>query len=104
MMKKALLIGVAAAILPAGLTAQTTAGAPSVHHDTRTFRVAGADTVYFKDNEGHWYRATTTSGCGQLPWARRIGIDNVGMLKVDWQRCRIRSLVRVEGPPRRRGG
>ena len=104
MMKKALLIGMAVAVLPPGVSAQTNTGSPSIHHDTRTFRVAGLDTVYFEDDRGDWYRATTLGSCGQLPWARRIGIDRAGVLKVDWQRCQLQSVVRVDGPPRKRRG
>ncbi len=77
----------------------------------RNFRPQGDDVVYLEGRHRNWYRATLNGPCINLPRALRIGfdtryngdtLDNTSTLIVEGERCRIMSLIRVDGPPPRR--
>lgn len=76
----------------------------------RTFQPVDDETLYVEGRPQQWYRVTTLGPCFDLPWANRIGVDTRGSnsfdrfstLLVDGQRCRVDSVVRADGPPRRK--
>jgi hypothetical protein len=75
----------------------------------RNFHADGRDAVYLQDRSRRWYRATLIGPCLGLPFANAIGIDSRGSTVVDrfatliveGDRCKIDSLTRSDGPPKK---
>ncbi len=121
---KELLLPVTAALLAAAVPALAAGpgpqGAPASREvripfasfgAIRNFRPQGDQIVFLEGTHRRWYRATLNGPCINLPHALRIGfdtryngdtLDNSSTLIVEGERCRIMSLVSVDGPPPRR--
>lgn len=76
----------------------------------RDFRADGTSAVYLRAGS-QWYRATFQSTCRELPWAEGIqldrsnsanGIDRFSTLLVRGERCQLTSLVKADGPPKKK--
>ena len=115
-MKKILLALAAAAALPTPIAAAPAqapgeeASIPFVRlNGIRDFRPAGDDVVYLQDRAFKWYRASLYQPCFRYRHVNKIGIydrgnsvDRFSSLLVDGRPCRIASLVRSDGPPRKK--
>jgi len=73
----------------------------------RDYRAEGRDTLYLRAGRD-WYRGTFAAPCEQLPWAWNIGfdtspaggaIDRYTTIVARDERCRLVSLVKIDGPP-----
>ncbi len=81
---------------------------PLFRYRLTNFTPVDDDTLYLRSG-GRWYRAELFGPCFDLPWAHGIRVDTRGSstfdrfstLIVGRERCRLRSLVSSEPPPRR---
>jgi hypothetical protein len=107
----------AAAMLPAAAQAKDAkpAAAKSAepyiafvnHGGLRDWRSDDRDTVYFQDNQRHWYKAKLFAPASDLPFAQAIGIDSSPTDRLDkWSsviirghRYALRSFERISGEP-----
>lgn len=107
----------AAAMLPVAAQAKETrpAAAKSTepyiafvnHGGLRDWRSEDRETVYFQDNQRHWYKAKLFAPSSDLPFVETIGIDSSPTDRLDrWssviirgQRYALRSFERIEGAP-----
>lgn len=73
----------------------------------RDFRAEDRNVIYLRAGRD-WYRGTFMAPCEQLPWAWTIGfdtgpagsaIDRFSTIIVRDERCRLASLVRINGQP-----
>ena len=73
----------------------------------RDYRAEGRDVIYLRAGRD-WYRGTFAAPCEQLPWAWTIGfdtgpagsaIDRYTTIVARDERCRLVSLVRIDGQP-----
>lgn len=77
------------------------------HGGVQDWRAQGDRTIYFEDQQRHWYRATLMNRAFNLPFAEHIGIDagpigtldRFGAIVVGGQRYAFTSFERVSGPP-----
>lgn len=73
----------------------------------RDFRAEDRHTIYLRAGRD-WYRGTFMAPCEELPWAWNIAfdtmpgtgaIDRFATVLVRGDRCRLASLVRIDGEP-----
>lgn len=78
------------------------------HGGVDDWRAAGDKVIYFKGNHGQWYKAELFSSAFDLTSVDEIGIetrgtdtlDRFGAVIVRGTRYPLRSLVKVDGPPK----
>lgn len=76
------------------------------HGGIRDWRAIDRDTLYVRDNHGHWYRAELMTSCFDLPFTETIGFaaggtdrfDRFSSVIVRGQLCPLKSFV-ASGPP-----
>ena len=117
-MKTALMLAAALAALPVDASAapatigQEARIAFANNLNIRDFRADGRNAVYIQDRSRNWYRATFTTPCRELPFARSIGVDTrrdrsldrYSTLIVSGNRCQLNSFVRVAAPRKKSKG
>lgn len=73
----------------------------------RDYRAEDRDVIYLRAGRD-WYRGTFSAPCQELPWACNIRFENSpGIDAIDrfstviarGERCRLSSLVRIDGQP-----
>ena len=73
----------------------------------RDYRAEDRNVIYLRAGRD-WYRGTFFAPCEQLPWAWTIGfdtgpagsaVDRFSTIIVRDERCRLASLVRIDGQP-----
>jgi hypothetical protein len=73
----------------------------------RDYRAEDRDTIYLRAGRD-WYRGTFFAPCEELPWAWNIGfdtgtagnaIDRFSTVIARGERCRLNSLVKIDGQP-----
>lgn len=73
----------------------------------RDYRAEDRDVIYLRAGRD-WYRGTFFAPCQELPWAWNIRFDNSpGVDAIDrfstviarGERCRLNSLVKIDGQP-----
>lgn len=73
----------------------------------RDYRAEDRDVIYLRAGRD-WYRGTFFAPCQELPWAWNIRFDNSpGIGAIDrfstviarGERCRLNSLVKIDGEP-----
>lgn len=71
------------------------------------YRAEDRDVIYLRAGRD-WYRGTFVAPCQELPWAWNIRFDNSpGVDSIDrfstviarGERCRLNSLVKIDGAP-----
>ncbi|KQM22265.1 DUF6491 family protein [Novosphingobium sp. Leaf2] len=104
----AVALALLAAIPPASAHNPSAAAIPFADHGgVQDWRAQGDHTVYFEDQQRHWYRATLMGRAFNLPFAEHIGIDagpigtldRFGAIEVGGQHYPFTSFERVSGPP-----
>ena len=84
------------------------ASIPFVNHGgIQDWRSTDDHTLYVQSQGGRWYVAKTMGPCQGLNTAIRVGFDagptdtfdNFSNIVVEGQRCPIKSLTRIDGPP-----
>ena len=73
----------------------------------RDFRAEDRHTIYLRAGRD-WYRGTFATPCEELPWAWNIAfdtgpgssaIDRFSTVLARGERCRLNSLVKIDGEP-----
>lgn len=109
-MRRLIFAALAAAALPAA--AQQVPSAPREARIpfasmVRDYRAEDRDVIYLRAGRD-WYRGTFVAPCQDLPWAWNIRFENSpGIDAIDRfstvvardERCRLASLVRIDGQP-----
>ena len=81
------------------------------HGGIRDWRIVDRDTLLIRGQRNRWYKAELFAPAWGLNFAHSIGFDTgyggtfdrFSAVIVEGRRHPLRSLVRVEGPPSRRG-
>lgn len=103
-----LMVLIAAAPADAKTKSGGNASIPFVNHGgIRDWRSTDDHTLYVQSQGGRWYVAKTLGPCLGLNTAIRVGFDagptdtfdNFSSIVVRGQRCPIKSLTRIDGPP-----
>lgn len=97
---------VAGAVQPAAAKLAETSIPFVDHGGIDNWQAIDRRTLYIRDAQHHWYRATLMSDCLDLDYATRIGfapgandsLDRFSNILVHGHRCPIESLV-ASGPP-----
>ncbi|MDB5396652.1 MAG: hypothetical protein JWM91_4158 [Rhodospirillales bacterium] len=71
------------------------------------WRAEGTSGIYIQSDDRHWYHATFTAPCIDLPYAERIGfrttpplpMDKFDAILVRGQPCYFKTFKEVPGPP-----
>lgn len=74
------------------------------------WKAVSNDSLYVRGGNGNWYFVRTSNRCTRLRQASGIGfqtsaldqLDRHGAILVEGVRCPVASVVRSDGPPRRK--
>jgi hypothetical protein len=102
---------VAGAVQPATAKSAETSIPFVNHRGIDDWQATDRRTLYIRDAQHRWYRATLMSDCIDLDYATRIGflpgagdrLDRFSSILVHGQRCPIESLVASAPPPPKAG-